>query len=60
MTIAEFENRMGALIETSKTGDKEIAHSQADDLLREALEVVGGQSWQRFLTLYDAVEKWFA
>ena len=57
MTIAEFERQMEALI---GSGDTEAAHSQADDLLTEALEQVGGRSWRRFLDLYACVEKWYA
>lgn len=52
--VVTLEERMEALIES---GDPEIAHSAADELLLEALREIGRD---RLVELWWRVPKWYA
>lgn len=54
----EFGKILAQMKELADCGDYEIAHSQADDLLLEALRHVGG--FDELIEAWENVPKWYA
>lgn len=57
-TLAEIAERMAGLARDGT--DQEADHSIADDLLVQAVLLVGGKDGKRIVNEYDAVAKWYA
>jgi hypothetical protein len=49
------------MVELQHDGDTEAAHSDADDLLVEALEVLAGKEYiEPLIEAYNKVDKWYS
>jgi hypothetical protein len=57
-TLVEIADRMAAI--ASDGGDEERDHIDADDLLIEAILLVGGEVGKRIAKEYAAIGKWYA
>lgn len=54
ITPAEFEDQMKALV---KTGDTEVAHEKADELMCKILKAHGYESGVK---IFEEMERWYA
>ena len=57
MTPAEFSEEMRKIYPTRETGDREVSHINADDLL---VKVLRGLGYGEGCDIYEAAHKWHA
>ena len=57
MDKSEYENFLKKMRRISKIGDTEEAHPLADDILCDALELLG---YNELVKIYKKIHKWYA